>query len=145
MKKHSLLLLLFLFGLTVAWVQKEPEVPLGTWMNEEKEARFEIFKCGNKLCGRISWLKEPLRQGKPKMDDQNPEPKLQSRPIQGMVFMKDFEYDSHNKWDGGTIYDPKSGKTYSCYMKVVNKDKMEVKGYIGIALIGRTQVWTRVK
>ena len=96
------------------------------------------------MCGKIVWLKEPLRNGKPKLDDNNPEEKLRSRPIQGMVFMKDFNYDENNKWDDGTIYDPKSGKTYSCYMKVLSKDKMEVKGYIGISLIGRTQTWTRL-
>jgi uncharacterized protein (DUF2147 family) len=145
MKKRSLLLLFLVFGFTVAWAQKEPETPVGTWMNEEKEARFEIYKCGKLLCGKITWLKEPLRNGKPKLDDQNPEAKLKTRPILGMVFMKDFEYDGDQKWDDGTIYDPKSGKTYSCYMKVVNPDKMEVKGYIGISLIGRTQQWTRVK
>jgi uncharacterized protein (DUF2147 family) len=145
MKKLSLHLLLFVFGLSAAWAQKAQELPLGNWMNEEKEARFEIFTCGNKLCGKITWLKEPLRNGKPKMDDQNPEPRMRSRPILGMVFMKDFEYAGDHKWDEGTIYDPNSGKTYSCYMKVIDKDKMEVKGYIGISLIGRSQTWTRVK
>ena len=145
MKKLSLLLLLFVSGLSAAWAQKAPELPLGNWMNEEKEARFEIFSCGDKLCGKITWLKEPLRNGKPKMDDQNPEPRMRTRPILGMVFMKDFVYAGGNKWDEGTIYDPKNGKTYSCYMKVTDKDKMEVKGYIGISLIGRTQTWTRMK
>ena len=145
MKKLSLLLLLFVSGLSAAWAQKAPELPLGNWMNEEKEARFEIFSCGDKLCGKITWLKEPLRNGKPKMDDLNPEPRMRTRPILGMVFMKDFVYAGGNKWDEGTIYDPKNGKTYSCYMKVIDRNKMEVKGYIGISLIGRTQTWTRVK
>jgi uncharacterized protein (DUF2147 family) len=145
MKKFSFLLMFFVFGISLAWAQEEKDTPLGTWINEEKEARFEIYKCGNRLCGKITWLKEPLRNGKPKMDDQNPEAKLRTRPILGMVFMKDFEYDSGLKWDEGSIYDPKSGKTYSCYMKIISNDKMEVKGYIGISLIGRTQTWTRVK
>jgi uncharacterized protein (DUF2147 family) len=145
MKNLCSILLLLLLTLTLAWAQKEPDTPMGIWMNEEKEARFEIFKCGDKLCGKIIWLKEPLRKGKPKTDDQNPNPKLKARPILGMLFMKDFEYKGNNKWDEGTIYDPKSGKTYSCYMKVITKDKMEVKGYIGISLIGRTQLWSRVK
>lgn len=145
MRKFSSLLLLFLLNLTMAWAQRAPETPLGTWMNEEKEARFEIFKCGKKLCGKITWLKEPLRNGKPKMDDQNPNPQLRTRPILGLVFLKDFEYKGDDKWDEGTIYDPKSGKTYSCYMKVINQDKMEVKGYIGISLIGRSQTWSRVR
>lgn len=144
MKKPFLLFILWMMMLSPTWAVQEPVVPLGTWMNEEKEARFEIFSCGTKLCGKITWLKEPLRNGKPKKDDQNPDARLRSRPILGMVFMQGFAYDGEQKWDDGTIYDPKSGKTYSCYMKVINKNKMEVKGYIGISLIGRTQVWTRV-
>ena len=118
--------------------------PLGTWTNHEKEARFEIYKCGDKLCGKITWLKEPNRDGKPKTDINNPDKKLQSQPLIGLVFLKSFEYDENNKWDDGTIYDPKSGKTYSSYMQMLSKDKIEVKGYIGISLIGRSQVWTRV-
>lgn len=144
MKKIVLLLFLLTCCISFTRAAQDPVIPLGTWMNEEKEARFEIFQCGTKLCGKITWLKEPNRNGKPKKDDQNPDAKLRSRPILGMVFMKDFEQDGDQKWDDGTIYDPKSGKTYSCYMKVINKNKMEVKGYIGISLIGRTQVWTRV-
>ena len=130
---------------SAAFAQKgKNDAPLGIWTNEEKEARFEIYECGDKLCGKIVWLKEPNRNGKPKVDEQNPEKSQRNRPIQGMVFMKGFEYDEDGKWDDGTIYDPKSGKTYSCYMKMIGKDKMEVKGYIGLSLIGRSQIWTRV-
>lgn len=144
MKNWYWFLSLFLLIAFPGRAQKGNDIPLGTWMNDDKEAKFEIFKCGTKLCGKIIWLKEPLRNGKPKVDDNNPDPKLRNRPTLGMVFMKDFEYESGNKWDNGTIYDPKTGKTYSCYMKVINKDRMEVKGYIGISLIGRSQNWTRV-
>lgn len=118
--------------------------PVGIWTNAEKEARFEIYKCGDKMCGKIIWLKEPNRDGKPKTDISNPDKKLQSQPIIGLVFLKGFEYDDNNKWDDGTIYDPKTGKTYSSYMQMINKDKLEVKGYIGISMIGRSQIWNRV-
>ncbi len=114
-------------------------------MNEEKEAKFEIFKSGDKLHGRITWLKEPLRNGKPKVDENNPQENLRNRPLIGLVFMKDFKPAGNNKWEDGTIYDPKNGKTYSCFMKVISNNKMEVKGYIGISLIGRSQTWTRVE
>jgi uncharacterized protein (DUF2147 family) len=60
-----------------------------------------------------------------------------------MVLMKDFEYDSKNVWDDGEIYDPKSGKTYSCKMTLTDPRRLEVRGYVGISLIGRTDVWTR--
>ncbi|MDX5345744.1 MAG: DUF2147 domain-containing protein [Hymenobacteraceae bacterium] len=145
MKKYVLNLLLLMLLTSAAFAQKgKNDAPLGIWTNEEKEARFEIYECGDKLCGKIVWLKEPNRNGKPKVDEQNPEKSQRNRPIQGMVFMKGFEYDEDGKWDDGTIYDPKSGKTYSCYMKMIGKDKMEVKGYIGLSLIGRSQIWTRV-
>jgi uncharacterized protein (DUF2147 family) len=143
MKKHLLTLVALMLFSTVAWAQKLS--PVGIWTNEEGKARFEIYQSGNKLHGKIIQLKEPLRNGKPKLDENNPDKKLRNRPLQGMVFMKDFKYDNGNKWDDGTIYDPESGKTYSCYMKMTGKDKMEVKGYIGISLIGRTQNWTRVE
>ena len=144
MKNLLLVLVLFLAVSKSAFAQTTDNTPVGTWTNEDKEARFEIYKCGSKLCGKIVWLKEPLLEGKPKLDRSNPDKNLRNRPILGLVFMQNFEFDNDNKWDNGTIYDPKSGKTYSCYMKVLNKSQMEVKGYIGVSLIGRTQNWTRV-
>lgn len=143
MKKHLLALAVLMLLSTCAWAQSLS--PVGIWTNEDGKARFEIYKCGDKLCGKIVTLKEPLRNGKPKVDEKNPDKSLRNRPLAGLEFMNGFTYDSHNKWDDGTIYDPESGKTYSCYMKMISKDKMEVKGYIGISLIGRTQTWTRVK
>lgn len=143
MKKLFLsLVVLTLFSVS-AWAQKMS--PIGVWTNEDGKAKFEIYKCGgDKLCGKIISLREPNRNGKPKMDDNNPNKSLRNRPLMGLEFLKGFEYDGDNKWDDGTIYDPESGKTYSCYMKMISKDKMEVKGYIGISLIGRAQTWTRV-
>lgn len=143
MKKYLLGLALFFFMQHLAFAQKLS--PLGIWTNEDKKAKFEIYKCGEKLCGKIVWLRDPLRDGKPKTDMNNPDKKLQTRPTLGMVFMQGFEYDGDNKWDDGTIYDPESGKTYSCYMKMESQNKMEVKGYIGFSLIGRSQEWTRVE
>lgn len=142
MKKHLLTLLVLMLISTCAWAQKLS--PLGVWTNEDGKAKFEIYQCGDKLCGKIVSLKEPNRNGKAKMDDNNPEKSQRTRPLMGLVFMKGFEYDGSNKWDEGTIYDPESGKTYSCYMKLLSNNKMEVKGYIGISLIGRAQTWTRV-
>ena len=143
MKKHLLSFVVLMLLATCAWSQSMS--PVGVWTNEEGKAKFEIYECGDKLCGKIISLQEPLKNGKPKIDENNPDKKLQSRPLQGLVFLKAFEFDGDNMWDEGTIYDPESGKTYSCYMKVLSKDKMEVKGYIGISLIGRSQTWTRVK
>ena len=143
--KYLVSLFLLLFA-TQLYAQNNPDAVVGTWYNGSKESRIEIYKCSNNYCGKIVWLKEPNNEeGKPKVDKNNPDAKLQSRPIMGMQLMKDFEYDSGNVWEDGEIYDPKSGKTYSCKMTLTNPDRLEVRGYVGISLIGRTDVWTRAK
>ena len=106
MKKHLLTFIVLSLFATCAWSQSMS--PIGTWVNEEGKARFEIYACSDKLCGKIVSLKEPLKDGKPKVDENNPNKKLQSRPLQGLVFLKGFEYDGDNMWDEGTIYDPET-------------------------------------
>ena len=146
MKKILLMLVAIVLG--VARIASAQTVsPIGVWTNSEKKATFEIYKCGDNLCGKIVSLTVPNdpATGKPKTDSKNPEAKLRGRPRLGMVFMQGFKYDDDNKWDDGKIYDPESGKTYSCYMQMESPNSMEVKGYIGFSLIGKSQAWTRVK
>jgi uncharacterized protein (DUF2147 family) len=145
--KRFTLLLAFIFLITLRlYAQNNPDAVLGTWYNGSRESRIEIYKCADKYCGKIVWLNEPnYEDGKPKVDKNNPDAKLKGRPIMGMPLMKDFEYDSKNVWEDGEIYDPKSGKTYSCKMTLTDNDRLEVRGYVGISLIGRTDVWTRAK
>lgn len=146
MKKFLLLCLTCLLC-SVGVASAQTLSPLGIWTNAEKKATFEIYKCGDKLCGKIVTLTVPNdpATGKPKTDSMNPDPKLRTRPRLGLVFMQGFEYDDDNKWDDGKIYDPESGKTYSCYMKMNSANSMEVKGYIGFSMIGKSQTWSRVK
>ena len=118
---------------------------LGIWFNEEKDAKIEIYEEGGKYFGRIIWLEEPIdpETGKPKLDDENPDEELQKRPVMGLLLVKDFVFDGDDVWDDGEIYDPKSGNTYSCYMKFDSENTLKVRGYIGISWIGRTTYWTR--
>jgi len=123
---------------------------LGVWLNEDKDAHVEIYKDGGKYFGKIVWLKTPIDEetGKPKLDDKNTDPKLQSRPVMGLLLLKDFVFDGDDEWEDGEIYDPKSGKTYSCYMEFPDEDdktNLKIRGYIGISLLGRTTYWTKVK
>lgn len=62
-----------------------------------------------------------------------------------MDIMTNFEFDGGNVWDEGKIYNPEDGKTYSCKMTLKNPNTLDVRGYVGISLIGKTQVWTRIK
>jgi uncharacterized protein (DUF2147 family) len=90
------------------------------------------------------WLKDPNPGGKPAVDKDNPDSKLKSRPLMGLNLLEGLKFDS-GMWEDGTIYDPKTGKTYSCQVTLKSKDVLEVKGYIGFSLIGRTVEWTKAK
>ena len=127
-----------------AFAEWEGEAVVGTWLTQDKDSKVEIYKKNNKFYGKIVWLKEPNRNGKPKVDDKNLDESKQDRAIMGLVIMTGFVYDEDNVWEDGEIYDPKNGKTYSCKM-TLSKDKnnLDVRGYIGISLIGRTAIWTR--
>ncbi len=124
---------------------------LGVWDNQEKDAKIEIFKCGGKYCGKIVSLKYPDypadskegTPGTPKLDHHNPDQALRSRPIIGLQIVNDFIYAGDNLWKNGTVYDPKKGKTYSGKMTLGSLHQLNLRGFIGISLIGRTAVWTR--
>ena len=117
--------------------------PVGIWKNDD--ATFEIFENQGKLSGKIVALREPRTpEGKDKTDIHNPDAAKRERPIIGLVFLSGFTQKSQTRWENGTIYDPKSGNTYSCYMELDGPEKIKMRGFLGISLLGRTQVWTRV-
>ncbi len=124
---------------------------LGLWNTAENKSKVEIFKCGNKYCGRIAELKEPTytaddkegMAGQPKLDRKNPDPSLRTRPLLGLQLMHGFTYSGRNVWEGGEIYDPDNGKTYKCKMTLSAPNRLDVRGFIGFSLFGRTSIWSR--
>ena len=113
------------------------------WYNEEQIAKIQVYKVGaDKFFGKIIWLKEPNRDGKPKTDIHNPDKARQNDPEIGLVVLKNFRKAGANGYEDGTIYDPKNGKTYSCKM-TLEGNELHVRGYIGFSLLGRTTTWTR--
>lgn len=118
---------------------------LGTWLTDTRDSKIEIYKSGDHYFGKLIWANEMFEaDGKTsKKDDRNPDANLQSRALQNLVILTNFVYDD-GAWDDGKIYDPESGKTYSCTMKL--KDgKLSIRGYVGFSMFGRTVVWERVK
>jgi uncharacterized protein (DUF2147 family) len=114
----------------------------GLWKNED--ASFEVYEENGKLNAKIISLREPLApDGRQKTDIRNPDASKHDRPIIGLVFMTGFTPAGSGKWENGTIYDPKTGNTYSCNMELEGANTLKVRGYIGISLIGRTQIWKR--
>lgn len=142
-KKLSFLLVLALSTITV-FAQKSDDI-LGKWLNSSGEGQIEIYKKGDKFFGKLVWIKEPNDQsGKPKTDVKNPNASLRTKPLMGLEILKDFVFDD-KKWTDGNIYDPKTGKTYSCNMTLKENGQLNMRGYIGISLIGRSESWKRVK
>ncbi|WP_430898746.1 MULTISPECIES: DUF2147 domain-containing protein [unclassified Paraflavitalea] len=123
-----------LFGAKEASAQADKII--GTYWSPQKDGKVEIFKQGNKYYGKIIWSSNPRKDAK------NPKPELRSREIVGMTFLTDFKFDDDEYIDG-EIYDPKSGKTYSCKMWL-DGSYLHVKGYIGISLLGRTEKFERI-
>ena len=77
-----------------------------------------------------------------KKDLKNDDIKLRGRNLKDLVLLNNLIYDD-GEYTGGNIYDPENGSTYKCYM-VLDGNRLNIRGYIGISLIGRTSVWTRV-
>jgi uncharacterized protein (DUF2147 family) len=144
----ALCLLTFLLLPLLSYAQKPAASDgiLGIWFNAEKDAKIEIYKSSGKFYGVIRWLKTPNdEQGKPKTDTKNPDPKLRVRPKMNLVILTDLAYKGGKDYEKGRIYDPKSGKTYSCQASLADNNTLKLRGYIGVSLIGRTSEWTRTK
>ncbi len=118
---------------------------LGTWLNQEATGKITIYKEGDKYFGKLVWLRTPLDSvtGLPRTDKENPDVKLKSNPLIGLVNLKNFVFDGKDEWSGGTIYDPKNGKTYKCYIQFDTPSRLKIRGYVGVSLLGRNTFWTK--
>ncbi|WP_010298595.1 DUF2147 domain-containing protein [Candidatus Odyssella thessalonicensis] len=131
MKKFALLSLL-MPGLACAAFNPE-----GYWLTKDNDAKVQIYKCGEELCGKIVDLKEKCRDGKPKVDAETNVPTI------GLEIVKGFKSADVNTWEDGTVRDPKEGKTYNGSIEMVNENQLNLRGYVGVKLFGRTSEWRR--
>ncbi len=142
MKK--LVILLFLGVYAMAGFAQQADKILGIWWNEEKTSKIEIKKVDGKYVGTIVYMiPEKYEDGQPPKDKENPEESLRNRSLVGLQILSGLEYEADDKeWDDGTIYDPKSGKTYDCYVWLESDDLLKLKGYVaGIKWMGRSSEW----
>lgn len=134
------------FTLKTIYQTEEGDALVGIWMPSHGKAKVKVTKVGAKYYGKIVWLKEPTYpDGTKKRDKNNPDPKMHETPLLGYKILKDFEYAGKKTWENGTIYDPENGSTYSCTIKLTDKNTIDVRGYIGVSMIGRTDTWKRLK
>jgi uncharacterized protein (DUF2147 family) len=142
MKKLLIMATVLFSSITFLFAQSADGVK-GTWVNETKDAKVEIYKAGDKWAGKITWLKDMYEaDGKtPRKDVKNNDANLRSRTIINLNILTGFSYDD-GEWTGGELYDPKSGKTYKSKMKI-SSGKLEIRGYVGSPMFGKTTVWTK--
>ena len=151
--KTSLIVLFLLAVAASACFAATGDDVVGTWLNQDKDAKIQIAKCGDKYCGKIVWLKEPTyppnsKEGTPgteKVDRNNPDPALRKTPEMGLVVVHDMQYAGGNLWNNGKVYDPKNGKTYNAKMTLVSPTQLDLRGFVGVSLFGRTAKWTKAE
>lgn len=144
MKKTSSLLFFVFLLINVLSRAQSPDQIEGNWLTASKKAFVKIYKDGNVYNGKITWLKAPLdSSGRPKVDKHNPDRTQRGMPLLGLNLLKGFVF-KNNQWENGTIYDPENGKTYSCRIRYRN-GMLDLRGYIGISLIGRTETWYKAE
>lgn len=131
--------LIILFALISNFIQAQNEI-IGKYWSPKKDGKIEIFKkSDNKFYGKFIWIKNDRK------DIENPDEKLKARMVSSIEFLYGFDYIESNIWENGKIYDPKSGKTYSCNIKRLSNGDLEVRGFIGFSLLGRTELFPVLK
>ncbi|HNW88557.1 MAG TPA: DUF2147 domain-containing protein [Bacteroidales bacterium] len=120
----------------------------GEWWTPENQGRIIFFKDGSTYSGKVSWIKKNIdpETGKPVLDKHNPDPSLRKRPVMGLVLFYNFKYEpSKDKYVDGSLYDSDHGKTYSCWIKLITKNVLELHGFVGFSLIGKSVYFSRVQ
>jgi uncharacterized protein (DUF2147 family) len=121
-----------------------PAGVLGVWIDAKGEGAVEIGPCGDKLCGKIVWVKDPNdKNGRPLVDHFNPEPASKKRPICGLPVIGGLKRQPDGSWDAGWIYDPNDGKSYDLEVTTKSADRIQIKGYMGMKFLNETFIWTR--
>ncbi len=142
---NFIVIILLSLSITSFRIFKNPaDAIVGTWLTAgDDNAKVEIYESNSKYYGKIIWLKNPIRDGGKALDVNNPDKSKRKNPIIGLQIISGFEFNTEDSiWENGKIYDPESGKTYSCNIKKEG-NKLKVRGYIGFSLLGRTEIWTK--
>lgn len=119
-----------------------PQDAFGIWRTADGDAAVEILPCGDSICGKLVWYREKRSGPDAGFDSRNPSPENRTRRLCGLTMLGGFTRVAGG-WEGGWIYDPESGNSYRAAIEPDGPDRMKLRGYIGIPLLGRTEVWTR--
>jgi uncharacterized protein (DUF2147 family) len=114
---------------------------IGNWLTQKHDGIIRITRSPDGTYqGQIVGGDDPGR-----IDAHNPDPALRDRSLIGQILLQDMQYDGQGHWSGGSIYDPDSGHTYRCRLEMRGADSLRVRGFLGVSVLGRSQLWTRYR
>ncbi len=119
--------------------------PIGIWLFPNQRFAVAIDRCGDQLCGKVAWLKAPCDdRGAPRVDSENTDPTLRSRPILGLTVMIGLRQTADGDWEDGKIYNPDDGSNYLALLSMNEDGSLRIRAYVGIPELGKTLVLTRM-
>jgi uncharacterized protein (DUF2147 family) len=141
MKKVFFTTLLFALSITI-----NAQTIFGKWNSKNNETGeidsvIEVYEKSGKAFAKIIEIKDIKRQA---VVCDLCEGENKDKPILGLNILTGLEKDD-DEWSGGNILDPRNGKIYKCYIKLVKPNKLKLRGYIGLALFGKTAYWERAE
>ena len=131
-------LLILLFFISSVSLKAQDQI-LGVYWTPDRDAKVEFVKRGSLYFGKL------IQSAHPKKDANNPDPALRNKDLVGADFVKNLKYDGDDSWENGTIYDSRTGKTYNCDVTLLENGDLKVRGYLGVALLGQSVVFYKVK
>ena len=142
--KNNILIIAALFFTTVFYAQNQTVI--GKWKTIDDETGkaksiVEIYEKSGKIYGKVAEILDLEHKNNVCANCTGSD---KNKPILGMVIIKGLTKEA-DEYTNGKILDPKNGKTYKCFITLESKDKLKVRGFVGISLFGRTQYWYRVK
>ncbi len=140
---RSLVLSVFVLTLSAFTAQAaDAPDPTGLWLTENKRSAIKIDRCGESICGKIAWIID----GGMKTDSKNPDASKRDKPMCKLPLLWGFKNNAKNLkvWEEGKIYKADEGDTYHATLTVKDANTLNVRGYVGIPLLGKSQTWTRV-
>jgi uncharacterized protein (DUF2147 family) len=118
--------------------------PVGVWLHPNGRIKMKVEPCADALCAKLVWFKVPNdEQGRPRVDEENPDPALRARPLLGLTVLKNLRPNDEGTWEGGEVYNPDDGENYSTEMSMQPDGTLRVRGYVLTPILGKTLVWTR--
>jgi uncharacterized protein (DUF2147 family) len=128
-------------------VGAQSQTPVGVWRDASRRVQVKVAPCGGgRLCGKIVWFRWPNdAHGLPLVDLKNANPALRKRSLLGLTVLRGLRRAGQRTWVGGKIYNPDDGMNYDALMSIQSNGTLRVRAYVRLPILGKTQIWTRVR